>query len=93
MSWGVKNVENQRKLFCIDVLTKKINISKACRIYGISRPTGYEWLSRYKAEGDNGLLNRKLGRLTQSHKTPQELEDLIFLTKFEFKDWGAKKIS
>jgi len=92
MAWGVKNVENQRKLFCIDVLSKKINMSEACRLYGISRPTGYEWLSRYEAEGDKGLQNRELGRLRQPHKTTQEIEDIIILTKFEYSRWGAKKI-
>jgi len=92
MAWGVKNVEIQRKLFCLDVLSKKINMSEACRIYGISRPTGYEWLSRYKAEGDKGLRNRELGRHNQSHQTPQEIEDVVLMLKFEYMKWGAKKI-
>jgi putative transposase len=34
-----------------------VNLSELCRAYGISRPTGYTWLGRYrKAGGDVRVL-------------------------------------
>ncbi len=32
------------------------NISKACRHFGISRETFYQWKRDYEKEGDKGLL-------------------------------------
>lgn len=34
------------------------NMSHLCRHFGISRPTGYKWLGRYRAEGIKGLEER-----------------------------------
>lgn len=37
------------------------NVSKACRYYGISRETYYEWHRKYKAWGEEALINQKPG--------------------------------
>lgn len=92
MAWGVKKVEEARELFCIAVLSGKLNLSEACRQFNISRPTGYEWLGRYQVEGVAGLSNRSSQRLTQAHKTNTDIEDFIVLLKSEFPFLGPKKI-
>lgn len=92
MAWGEIKVENQRNMFCITVLTKKLNMSAACKHFNISRPTGYLWLERYKKQGAAGLTNCSSRRLSQSHQTGQDKEDLIILIKSEFPHFGPKKI-
>lgn len=92
MAWGVKNVENERKSFCLAILTEKKSISAACRHFDVSRPTGYLWLKRYKEKGISGLTNLSSARLNQPHKTTEEKETLIILLKAEFPQFGAKKI-
>src|SRR5690606_8056331 len=66
--------------------------STLCIRYGISRKTGYKWLTRYEEEGPKGLYNQKRARLTQSHQTPKSLVNEILRTKSQHKDWGPKKI-
>ncbi|HXP50067.1 MAG TPA: integrase core domain-containing protein, partial [Bacteroidia bacterium] len=85
-------METARHAFCIAVLSSKLNLSEACRQFNISRPTGYEWLSRYQADGPAGLSNRSSKRLNQAHKTSSEKEDFILLLKAEFPFLGPKKI-
>lgn len=92
MAWGENGVEFKRNLFCRSILDGELKMSVACRQFQISRPTGYEWLSRYEKEGSAGLVNRSSSRLTQSNKTPAELEDCIILTKLEYKYFGPDKI-
>ena len=92
MAWGVNKVEESRESFCIAVLSGKLNLSEACRQFNISRPTGYEWLGRYQAEGFEGLSNRSSKRFTQTHRICPEKEDFIVLLKSEFPFLGPKKI-
>ena len=92
MVWRVTKVEEQRKLFCLAVLTKKLNISAACRHFNISRPTGYQWLERYKEQGEEGLTNHSSARVNQPLRTSPDTEDLIILIKCEFPYFGPKKV-
>ena len=92
MAWGEVSVKFERESFCQAILDGKLSMAHACRQYKISRPTGYDWLARYRKEGVPGLNNQDLGRLTQSQKTSIEKEDLILLMKYEFSKWGPKKI-
>jgi transposase InsO family protein len=66
--------------------------SEACRQFEISRPTGYEWLERYKQEGETGLRNRSSARKTQNNQTSEEIKKRILNIKYEFPTWGPKKI-
>lgn len=92
MVWGEIKVEDQRKKFCIAVLSETISLSEACRQFNISRPTGYEWLNRYNLEGEKGLINRSSARLTQSVSTPEDIKKQILAIKHEYLQWGSKKL-
>lgn len=92
MAWGENKVEYTRLLFCQSVLDGKLSISQACRQFQISRPTGYQWLDRYKNEGSSGLSNRSTMRLNQPQKTSEVQEDYILLLKSEYKYFGPKKL-
>lgn len=54
-----QEIRNKQKIF--EYANKVGNISKACRYYGISRETYYEWQRRYKDRGESGLINDKPG--------------------------------
>lgn len=92
MAWGEVKVEKQRKLFCELILNKELNIAEACRKFGVSRPTGYEWVNRYRIEGNSGLKNRSSARLTQNHQTSSEIEEQILTLKHKYSTWGPKKL-
>lgn len=92
MKWGLKKVEDQRESFCLEILGGIYNISEACRIYNVSRPTGYEWLKRFKEHGKKGLTNLSSARHTQSNKTTDDVVYEVLEMKYKSKKLGPKKI-
>ncbi|MFG3362676.1 IS481 family transposase [Streptomyces griseofuscus] len=44
---------------------------------GISRPTAYKWVRRWRAEGDDGLYDRSSHPLSIPHCTPTAIEERI----------------
>lgn len=58
MAWYIKNSNQMKREFIKKLIEPRVNKSEICRIYGISRKTGYKWLSRYKSGGERGLRER-----------------------------------
>ena len=48
MPWERKTVDEKRKEFVARAVMGEESISALCREYGISRPTGYKWIERYR---------------------------------------------
>ena len=48
----------ERERFVIRALVPGVNFSRLCREFGISRKTGYKWVSRFRQEGTAGLRDR-----------------------------------
>jgi transposase-like protein len=48
-------VAEQRVRFVIQASQEPGNLAQVCRELGISRPTGYLWLRRYRGQGVHGL--------------------------------------
>jgi len=55
MPWKVSGVVERRKQFVAEYESGEWTMTDLCRGYGISRPTGYERLRRWIAEGEAGL--------------------------------------
>lgn len=54
-----------------------MSVSELCREFGVSRPTGYRWINRYKESGPEGLLNLSSKPHSCSHATPETIENAI----------------
>lgn len=67
------------------------NMSALCREFGISRPTGYKILNRYKESGLDGLQDRTRRPYRHANRLPFQVERTILQLKREY-DWGAVKI-
>ena len=93
MAWMNTQVEYQRENFITACLENQATISDLCRDFGVSRKTGYKWLSRFKDEGVAGLKDRNKARHTQSLKTTEELTQKIIHIKQRYVKWGPKKIA
>jgi len=63
-----------------------------CREFGISRPTGYKILNRYKECGLDGLQDRSRRPYRHANKLPFQIERCILQLKREYPTWGAPKI-
>jgi len=62
MSWRTASIMDQRIRLVLEAQEGFHSISELARRYGISRPTAYKWIRRYREEGLEGLTDR-------SHRT------------------------
>lgn len=85
------NVLEQRSLFVRDFASGHWSMSELCERYGVTRPTGYKWITRHRASGDEGLMNRSRAPHQCPHRTSGDLEALILAARLEY-GWGAKKL-
>jgi transposase InsO family protein len=67
-------------------------MAELCRLYGISRKTGYKWLARFLEDGRNGLKDRSHAPLSCPHKTPDHLVELLIEARKRHPHWGPKKL-
>ncbi len=92
MPWATNSVIEQRIKFVIRASLDSANMSALCREFGISRPTGYLWLDRYREVGSiTGVLERSRRPHHSPSRTSQSHEKHIVALRQKF-GWGAKKI-
>ncbi len=82
----------ERARFVFECKQGWLPISRLCRIYGVSRQTGYEWLKRHEAFGIDGL--RDLGRAPLRHpnQTPEEMIEAVLAVRRAHPTWGSRKL-
>jgi len=91
MAWKVSCVMDERLRFVAEVLEGR-SVAAVCREFGVSRKTGHKWLTRYRALGPEGLLDRSRA----PHRSPQAVEEAVRAAVVAFKrshmELGPKKI-
>jgi putative transposase len=85
------NVLKQRGQFVRDFESGHWSMTELCERYGVTRPTGYKWITRHRVSGDAGLANRSRAPHACPHRTRGDLEALIVAARQEY-GWGAKKL-
>lgn len=63
-----------------------------CERFGVPRPTAYEWLRRYAATGEKGLLDRSSAPHSSPHATRPDIVDLIIDARRQHPTWGPRKL-
>jgi len=87
------DVEDQRVRFVVLASRAERPFSVLCAEFGISRPTGYLWLGRYRQQGVEGLCEHsRRPRLSPQQTTPR-LEAAVVAARMSFPDWGARKLA
>ena len=51
MAWGTVKVDEQRVRFVVSASRQEKTMHELCKEFEISRPTGYQWLRRYRTGG------------------------------------------
>ena len=92
MPWRKRSPMDERVQFLSDYQRQLWTMTELCDRYGVSRKTGYKWLTRYKTDGAAGLAPRS----SQPHASPQTtapavVAAIIALRK-RYPRWGGKKI-
>jgi transposase InsO family protein len=92
MPWKESCIVDQRLQFLSSYQKEEMSVSELCREFGVSRPTGYRWINRYKESGPEGLLNRSSKPHSCSHQTPEGIENAILALRGKYPSWGARKL-
>ena len=58
MPWKESTRMDERLAFVEAYLSGLYEMAELCRCAGVSRPTGYLWLERFRQQGEAGLLDR-----------------------------------
>src|SRR5580704_1455609 len=92
MAWGTVNVDDQRMRFVMWASRPGTTMREACEEFKISRPTGYQWLRRYKVGGIAGVAEKSRRPLHSPRQTAVEIEQRVVELRQQRPDWGARKL-
>ena len=90
MPWKEITAMCQKRTFVAAAIQRETSFTALCQAYGISRKTGYKWLSRY-LEGE-GLDERSRRPHSCGGKTLPETEELILNERAKHPTWGPRKL-
>jgi len=86
------DVREQRVSFVVTASRGEKSLTALCQEFGISRPTGYLWLSRYRQEGLVGIAERSRRPASSPDRTAAEVEEAVVGLRQRYPDWGARKL-
>jgi transposase InsO family protein len=92
MPWKETTWMDQRMRFVADVTSCRYTMSELCRLYGISRKTGYKWAQRYGEEGVDGLKERSRRPHRCPRQTEARCEEALVAERRAHPRWGARKL-
>ncbi len=92
MPWKTRDEMSLKREFVELASLEGANMSELCRRYGVSRPTGYKWLRRWREGGGAGLEERDRRPSGSPLRTPAEMESAILRVREENPAWGGRKI-
>jgi putative transposase len=84
------NAVQQRRRFIRMYRSDLWSMTELCERFGVTRPTGYKWVARWTAEGEDGLLARGCAP-HQPAGTDAAVTALIVAARREY-GWGATKL-
>lgn len=92
MPWEAKDVMELRIEFVLRAVRQEKPFSGLCAEFGISRPTGYLWVERYRQAGSVTALRERSRRPHGSpQKTADGVEEKVVALRRRY-GWGARKL-
>jgi len=92
MPWKVSGVVEKRKQFLAEYQSGEWTMTDLCRVYGITRPTGYEVLRRYARDGEAGLEEHSRAPKRQPNQTSAEIEEQVLALRRKHPCWGPRTL-
>jgi len=93
MPWKTSSLQQARQRFVQAALGGLQSVAQLCRQQGISRKTGFKWLSRFRTFGGPGLRDRSRRPKRSPRQTRPHWVKAIAQLRGKYASWGAKKIS
>ncbi len=92
MPWLETESMDQRLRFIRSHQEGAFSMTELCARFGISRKTGYKWLSRYDEHGKAGLADQSRAPKSCPHRTNEYLAELLVQTRKMHPFWGPRKL-
>lgn len=92
MAWRASGVVDQRRKFIEQYESGDWSMAELCRIFEISRQSGYKWLSRSQQQGDAGLADRSRAAHRHPNQTAARIEQQIVALRHQHPSWGPRKL-
>lgn len=92
MPWREMSAVDARAAFIREYLDGVDTMSELCERHGISRQTGYTWVTRYDQEGIAGLADRSRRPHHSPRATPEAVIDALVAARRRRPRWGPKKL-
>jgi transposase InsO family protein len=93
MPWRECDQMSLREEFVIMGSAAGANVAELCRRFGVSRKTGYKWLSRFRSGGREALADRSRRPESSPTRTACKLEQRIVNVRRDHPAWGGRKIA
>ena len=92
MPWDERTRMDQRVRFIGALSSCAYTMTELCRVFGISRKTGYKWAERYGQEGLDGLKDRSRAPKGCPHRTESRCEQALLEARRKHPLWGPRKL-
>jgi len=92
MPWKTASLLEARQRLIQAALRGLKSVAQLCRQTGISRKTGFKWLSRFRTFGGPGLRDRSRRPKSSPRRTPSRWLTAIGQMRRKHPHWGGKKI-
>lgn len=92
MPWSETDAMDQRCKFVTAYASGRFEMAELCRLYGVSRPTGYKWVERHRAEGVAGLKERSRATHHCPHRMAPEVAQWLLAERRAHPQWGPRKL-
>lgn len=93
MPFKQMKLREQRVEFVVRALGSEEPLSRLCQQFGISRPTGYKWIARYRAGGVEQIAELSRRPRNSPRRTAERLETAVVELRRVYPDWGARKLA
>jgi transposase InsO family protein len=100
MAWRESDPMKERVKFVLEWERRwdegegKTNIAELCREFGVSRQTGYVWIRRYRAAGNDvrAIAEQSRRPKTSPFAVADDVVDLLVMARKRYPKWGPKKL-
>lgn len=100
MPWKATDAMKERTKFVLEWERRwhegegVVNMSELCRMFGVSRQSGYKWVARFRAADNKltGMTERSRRPKSSPNALDVEIEDLIVEARKRWPKWGPRKL-
>jgi transposase InsO family protein len=93
MGWRHVEASSERIRFVQEAVSGERAFSSLCASYGISRPTGYLWLKRFREGGVAAMVECSRRPSHSPTRIAAETAEQIVALRQRYPEWGARKLS